>query len=139
MVHQTDMLVPPEAIAMYNTPAYAYQLANHIIPYIREKLDTDNLGEQLFAACRAKENDTDDISREPKYQTIILGALMMRCGARINAADMEHLRDIVPQVVCSPRWTPFTDLSFRTPGKAQFLAALDHYEPGVPRSFQEPR
>ncbi|KAJ5185770.1 Zinc finger MYND-type [Penicillium cf. griseofulvum] len=138
MVHQTDMLAPLESIAMYNTEEYADRLANDIIPYIRQKLDTDNLGEKLFAASRAKENESDDMFREPKYQTIILGALMMRCGARINAADLQHLRDLVPQVVCSPHWTPFGDLSFRTPGKAQFLAALDHYEPGVPRNFQEP-
>ncbi len=28
--------------------------------------------------------------------------------------------------------------SFRGPGKRQFLAALDNYQPGTPRSFHEP-
>ncbi|KAJ5494579.1 Zinc finger MYND-type [Penicillium fimorum] len=87
MVHQTDMLAPADVRALYSTAQYANSLANDTIPYIREKFDTDNLGERFFAACRAKENDTGD---------------------------------------------------FLTPGKAQFLAALDHHEPGVARSFQEP-
>ncbi|KAJ5383204.1 hypothetical protein N7517_001115 [Penicillium concentricum] len=134
MIHQTDMLAPAEARALYSTAEYADSLVNVTIP----KLDTDNLGERLFATCRAKENDTDDFLQQSKYQTIILGALMMRAGARINAADLEHLRDLVPQINCTSRRTLFDDHGFRTPGKAQFLAALDHYEPGVARSFQEP-
>ncbi|KAJ5827517.1 hypothetical protein N7447_004280 [Penicillium robsamsonii] len=138
MVHQTDMFAPEDALANYSTAKYADLLANITVPYIRQKLDTDDLGEQLFATSRAKENDPDDFLQEFKYRTIILGALMMRAGARINAADLQHLRDLVPQINCTPRRTLFVDHGFRTPGKAQFLAALDQYEPGVARSFQEP-
>lgn len=139
MVHQTDMLAPQEAVALYSTPEYAHSLANVIVPYVRQRLDTDNLGERMFAASRAMESERDDLFQESKYRTIILGALMMRAGARINAADLQHLRDLVPQVNCTSRRTIFEDHGFRSPGKAQFLAALDHYQPGVARSFQEPR
>ncbi|OQD63019.1 hypothetical protein PENPOL_c010G01225 [Penicillium polonicum] len=138
MVHQSDMLAPPEAAALYRTAEYAHQLANVIVPYIRQKLDTSNLGERMFAACRAKESDPDDLFQEAKYRTIMMGALIMRAGARINAADLQHLRDLVPQINCTSRRTLFDDHGFRSPGRAQFLAALDHYQPGVARSFQEP-
>ncbi|KAJ5186413.1 hypothetical protein N7449_011177 [Penicillium cf. viridicatum] len=138
MVHQSDMLAPPEAAAVYRTPEYAHELANVIVPYVRQKLDTSNLGERMFAASRAKESDPDDLFQESKYSTIILGALMMRSGARINAADLQHLRDLVPQINCTSRHTLLDDHGFRSPGRAQFLAALDHYHPGVARSFQEP-
>ncbi|KAJ5459117.1 hypothetical protein N7530_011061 [Penicillium desertorum] len=138
MVHQTDMLAPPEAAAFYITPEYADKLANETIPWVRQKLDTDNLGDQLFATSRAQEADPDDIFQENKYRTIILGALMIRAGARIKAADLQHLRDLVPQINCTSRRMILGDHGFRTPGKVQFLAALDHYQPGVPRSFQEP-
>ena len=139
MVHQTDMLAPPEAVAVYTTTEYADKLANETIPWVHQKLDTDILGEQLFATSRAEEADPDDILQENKYRTIILGALMIRAGARINAADLQHLRDLVPQINCASGQIILGDDGFRTPGKAQFLAALDHYQPGVPRSFQEPR
>ncbi|KGO38617.1 Zinc finger, MYND-type [Penicillium expansum] len=131
MVHQTDMLAPQEAVALYSTPEYAHSLANVIVPYVRQRLDTDNLGERMFAASRAMESERDDLFQESKYRTIIF-------GARINAADLQHLRDLVPQVNCTSRRTIFEDHGFRSPGKAQFLAALDHYQPGVARSFQEP-
>lgn len=138
MVHQTDMLAPPEAAAFYITPEYADKLANKTIPWVRQKLDTDNLGDRLFATSRVQEADPDDILQRNKYRTIILGALMIRAGARIKAADLQHLRDLVPQINCTSRRMLF-DHGFRTPGKVQFLAALDYYQPGVPRSFQEPR
>lgn len=139
MVHQSDMLAPPEAAAVYRTAEYAYELANVIVPYVRRKLDTGNLGERMFAASRARETDPDDLFQESKYRTIIMGALIMRAGARISAADLQHLRDLVPQINCTSRRTLLDDHGFRSPGRAQFLAALDHYQPGVARSFQEPR
>jgi hypothetical protein len=139
MVHQSDILAPPEAIARYKTPQYADELANVIIPYIRDKLDIENLGDRLFATSKARETDQHDPREENKYRTIILGALMMRAGAQIKEEDLQHLRDLVPQINCSYRRTVLGDHGFRTPGRAQFLAALDHYEPGVPRSFLDPR
>lgn len=139
MVHQTDMLAPPEASALYRTSEYSDRLATVIVPYVREKLDTDNFGARLFAASRAKETGIGDLFQDSKYCTIILGALMIRAGARISAEDLQHLCDLVPQINCTSRRTIFEDHGFRDPGKAQFLAALDHYEPGVARSFQEPR
>jgi hypothetical protein len=52
---------------------------------------------------------------------------------------MKHLRDIVPKIQCNENTViPLIDNGFRGPGKRQFLAALDHYQAGKPRSFQEP-
>jgi hypothetical protein len=138
MIFQTDMLAPAEARARYRTEEYKNELANEIVPYVRWKLDTKGLGDQLFAAYRAEETKPPGINGNPRYITIIFGALMLRAGAKIKAEDLQHLRDLVPQVNCRPNWI-LGDDDFRTPGRAQFLAALDRYQPGVPSDFQEPR
>ncbi|KOC07133.1 hypothetical protein AFLA70_206g001620 [Aspergillus flavus AF70] len=118
MVHQTDMLADEGTRAFYRTEEYKSELENEIVPYVRANFDTDNFGDR----------------------TIILGALMMRAGAKIRAQDLQHLRDLVPQIHCSSRFAlPLGDEGFRTPGRAQFLAALDHYQAGVPRNYLEPR
>lgn len=137
MVSQTDMLTPPEANDYCKTPEYSHELATIVVPYVRGKLDTNNMGDMLFAISKAKE--TENSFQETRYRTIILGALMLRAGARIREEDRQHLLDLVPQINCTSRRTLLADHGFRTPGRAQFLAALDHYEPGVPRSLQEPR
>ncbi|OGM49562.1 hypothetical protein ABOM_001733 [Aspergillus bombycis] len=137
MVHQTDMLAGAAARAFYRTEEYKQELESAIVPYVRAKLDTDNLGDRLFAAARAQENNPTLPST--KYRTIILGALMMRAGARIKPADLQHLRDLIPQIQCNAQFVlPLVDEGFRSPGRAQFLAALDHYQVGVPRNYQEP-
>lgn len=65
---------------------------------------------------------------------------MMRAGARIRADDLQHLRDLVPQVTCNEGYAlPLWDDGFRGPGKRQFLAALDAYEAAVPRDFRAAR
>lgn len=52
---------------------------------------------------------------------------------------MQYLRETANQVTWVPDFAlPIFDPGFRGPGKAQFLAALDHYQPGVPRDFDEP-
>ncbi|RAQ40835.1 hypothetical protein AFGD_007134 [Aspergillus flavus] len=137
MVHQTDMLADEGIRAFYRTDEYKRELENEIVPYVRAKFDTDNFGDRLFAASCAKENE--ETCLPARYRTIILGALMMRAGARIRAEDLQHLRDLVPQVHCTSRFAlPLGDDGFRSPGRAQFLAALDHYQAGVPRNYQEP-
>ncbi|PIG81991.1 hypothetical protein AARAC_002210 [Aspergillus arachidicola] len=131
MVHQTDMLADEGIRAFYRTEEYKRELENEIVPYVRAKFDTDNFGDRFFAASCARENDQTCLPA--KYRTIILGALMMRAG------DLQHLRDLVPQIHCSSRFAlPLGDEGFRRPGRAQFLAALDHYQAGVPRNYQEP-
>jgi hypothetical protein len=133
MVFQTDMLAPALARTYYRTEEYKNKLANEIVPYVRWKLDTKGLGDQLFAAYRAEETKPPGMDGNPRYTTIIFGALMLRAGAKIKAEDLQHLRDLVPQV------TQLRNDDFRTPGRAQFLAALDRYQPGIPSDFQEPR
>ncbi|KAE8369042.1 hypothetical protein BDV27DRAFT_141567 [Aspergillus caelatus] len=138
MVHQIDMLAGQAARAFYRTEEYRRELQNQIVPYVCEKFDTDNFGDRLFAASRAQEDDR--VIPYTKYRTVILGALMMRAGARIRAEDLQHLKDLVPQIHCNSRFAlPICDEGFRSPGRAQFLAALDHYQAGVPRNYQEPR
>lgn len=133
MVHQTDMLAPPEARAFYKTEEYAAEL-RVLVASIRERLNAGGLGDRLLAKYRAKENEFDG-----KYRLILVGALMMRRGAKIRDVDLQHLRDLVPQINCNECYTlPIFDEGFRGPGKRQFLAALDHYQSGVPQSFAEP-
>lgn len=132
MVHQTDMLAPNDARAFYNSDEYGPVLEATVAEN-REKLDS-GLGDQLFAKYRANENEYGG-----KYRLILVGALMRRAGAKIKNEDLQHLRDLVPQINCNEGYaSPLMDEGFRGPGKRQFLAALDNYTPGMPRSFGEP-
>lgn len=64
---------------------------------------------------------------------------MMEYGATIKEAHVKHLRDLIPQLQCNEKTVVcIVDNGFRGAGKRQFLAALDHYQAGRPRSFQEP-
>lgn len=136
LIHQTDMLAPPEAKDYYKTEEYRLKLDDDIVS-IRNQLDS-GIGDKLFDKYRAKENNLDEF--EGQYQVIIVGALMMRAGANISKEQLQHLRDLVPKIDCQYGYAlPFRDLGFRDPGKAQFLAALDNYQPGVPRDYLEPR
>lgn len=140
MIHQTDMLAPREAREYYKTEEYKRELENETVPYVRGKLDRNGTGDRIFDACRAKEIDDGDALDQGIYRTIIFGALMMRAGAKIRDQDLQHLRELVPQIHCSTTYAlPIFDMGFRSPGRAQFLAALDHYQAGVARSFAEMR
>lgn len=64
---------------------------------------------------------------------------MMEYGATIKEDHMKHLRDLVPKLNCNEGAVPtLADFGFRGPGKRQFLAALDNYKAGKPRSFHQP-
>lgn len=104
---------------------------------IRHKLDS-GLGDELLAKQRSLEAE-QDILGSMKLRTVMLAAIMMRHGAKIKDDDMEYLRELVPGIHCTEGagW-PLNDSGFRGPGKRQFLAALDHYQAGNPRSFEEP-
>ncbi|KAJ5987889.1 hypothetical protein N7481_003099 [Penicillium waksmanii] len=105
LVHQTDILAPDEALARYKSPEYAQVLANEMIPWMRNKLNTDNLIDTLFDKCRALETDPmNDNVLDPKYNTIILGALVMRTVATIRDQDLKHLRKLVPDNKCNAQY-----------------------------------
>ncbi|KAI0172968.1 hypothetical protein GGR52DRAFT_546846 [Hypoxylon sp. FL1284] len=57
MVHQTDMLAPPEARSRYQTKQYKGELAE-IVTKARDKLDADDLGQRLLSHWRTKESDS---------------------------------------------------------------------------------
>jgi hypothetical protein len=127
------MLAPQEAREFSKTAEYASEL-DTLVTSVRRKLDSDGRGDKLFDMYRAKENEDSG-----KYRLILVGALMMRAGAMIREADMQYLRQLVPQINCNEGYVlPIFDEGFRGPGKRQFLAALDHYQPGTPRNFSEP-
>jgi hypothetical protein len=111
------------------------------LPKQREDLNnglTDKLFEQVVSAENEREND--DFQYKDKYTTIVLGALLMRAGAKIKPEYIQHLKQLVPQIPCGyGAAMPFADPGFRKPGRAQFLAALDHHVDGVPRNFEIPR
>lgn len=133
MINQSDMLAPMEAREFYKTEEHA-QVLRGLVTEIRGRLDS-GVGDELFKKYRALEHEY-----QGQYRTIVVGALMMRAGAKIKADDFQHLRDLVPKIPCQYRFAmPIVDFGFRDPGKAQFLAALDNYQPGTPRDFHEPR
>ncbi|OTA66832.1 hypothetical protein K449DRAFT_431165 [Hypoxylon sp. EC38] len=133
MIHQTDMIAPVEARLYYETSEYEEELAQ-LVTKARVKLNADDLGHRLIRHWREKED-----KHYGKYRVIIAGALLMRAGATIQESEMQHLRELVPHINCNHVFTfPLFDEGFRGPGRAQFLAALENYQPGVPRNFQEP-
>ncbi|KAK7700620.1 hypothetical protein SLS64_010764 [Diaporthe eres] len=149
MIHQTDMCCPPDIKAYYETDEYKKKLES-IISDRRNTLNS-GIGDALFKIFRKREQEP-----EGKYRVILVGAIMMRAGAVIKDDDFNHLRGLVREIPCRDGLNPVLrsnpgvvqllaadlnggDKGFRHPGKVQFLAALENYKPGVPRSFQEPR
>ncbi|KAK8070207.1 C6 transcription factor [Apiospora phragmitis] len=132
LVCEGDIQGPPEWQAKYKTQEYQDELAQDIVR-TREQLDS-GLGDKVFDLYRSNEK-----THQCKYLVIVIGALFMRAGAKIRDGDFQHLRDLVPEIPCRADNASFDfDEVFRAPGKAQFLAALDHYIPGTPRNFYEP-
>lgn len=110
----------------------------HLDNLIREELDS-GLGAVLFAKYRARETEHEDFGGRLKLRSVILAAILMRHGAKISDDDKKHVRELVPKIQCSEVCvSPLGDEGFRGPGKRQFLAALDHYQAGSPRDFEEP-
>lgn len=107
--------------------------------HIRHKLDS-GLGDELFEKYRAAEkHGPDDFDDMSKYLPVVFAAMMMEYGATIKDDQIKHLRDLVPKIHCHEGPVmPLADHGFRGPGKRHFLAALDHYQAGKPRSFQQP-
>lgn len=92
----------------------------------------------LFKICRM----TVEMKFPSDYSMgiVILAAMVMQTGAKISDENMQHLRELVPRICSYPGYAPpFADDGFRDPGKKQFLAALEYYKPGTPRTFCEPR
>lgn len=103
----------------------------------RDKLNA-GLCDKLFKEFRSKEKTFWIPDR--KMYTVILAAMIMQSGAKISDDNMQHLREIFPHMHSSPGYAwPLNDADFRDPGRAQFLAALEHYKPGTPRTFCELR
>ncbi|KAL2881921.1 hypothetical protein SGCOL_002657 [Colletotrichum sp. CLE4] len=133
LINKTDMLAPVEIREFYQTEEHE-QGIRALVVKIRERLDS-GVGDKLLKKYRALEH-----KHQGQYQTIVIGALMMRAGAKIKADDLQHLRDLVPKGPCQYRFAlPIKNFGFHDPGKAQFLAALDNYQSGTPRDFHEPR
>ncbi|KAI0882091.1 uncharacterized protein GGS22DRAFT_191821 [Annulohypoxylon maeteangense] len=78
MVHQTDMLCPALMRLYYLTPEYA-EMLSELVTDMRAKLDTDDLGHRVFAYWRSKETEVGG-----EYRVIIVGALLMRAGAKME-------------------------------------------------------
>jgi len=95
----------------------------------------NNISDELFEDSRQKKD-----LFYGEYPTVVLGALMMGMGAKISPENITYLREAARNTHSSPgyQW-PLGDIGFRDPGKAQFLAALDHYRDGEPRDFHGPR
>lgn len=79
------MPTPEGAIAHYQTEEYAKKLSDVILPSLCASFDKNNLGERLMAKSRAKEGKLDwDNLTSGECKIIILSALLMRVGAKIN-------------------------------------------------------
>lgn len=105
---------------------------------ILHKLDS-GMGDDLFEKYRAAGKNSPVDFGDSKYLPVILAAIMMEYGATIKEARIKNLSDLVEKMQCNEKVAMvFCDLGIRGAGKRQFLAALDHYQAGNPRSFREP-
>ncbi|KAK0707159.1 hypothetical protein B0T21DRAFT_298718 [Apiosordaria backusii] len=126
-----------ESREKYSTPGFQAEL-NSRITNVRERVD-QGFGEQLLAMSRGMELEVAEGDDDLRYHTIIVGALLLRIGARISPDDCDHLRKIANEVPCHiDNSHENHHIGFRGAGKAQFLAALDAYSHGTPRDFFEP-
>ena len=95
----------------------------------------NHIGGELFLHFR---NNPDFLFGE--YTTVMCGAVMMEAGIRISAEDRIDLRQAAQRTPSYPGYqNPLMDMGFLDPGKAQFLAALEHYEDDKPQDFKTPR
>ncbi|KAI1622021.1 hypothetical protein EDD37DRAFT_667858 [Exophiala viscosa] len=93
----------------------------------------NNISVELFQEYRQKKDPLYGV-----YPTVILGAVMMTMGANISPENITYLREAANKTASYPGYRlPIGDLGFRDPGKAQFLAALDHYRNGEARDFHQ--
>ena len=133
MVHQTDMCADDDVKEYYQTSEYKEILTKKVEDN-RQILDA-GVCDELFKKYRAKKDDFHG-----EYPVIILGALMMRAGAKIKQDDLNHLRAVVPRIPSRSAYAlPISAMGFRDPGKIQFLKALEKYKNGEPRDFGESR
>ncbi|RYP74576.1 hypothetical protein DL771_002842 [Monosporascus sp. 5C6A] len=102
---------------------------DELVGEMRDRLDS-GLCDELFDIYRAREKEYGG-----EYRVVILGALVMRTGARIRPSNLAYLRILASRTACRHGYVlPVFDNGFRGPGRAQFLAALYHYKAGVPRA-----
>ncbi|KAF6841433.1 MYND finger domain-containing protein [Colletotrichum plurivorum] len=113
LVHQSDMLAPPESKEYYKTDSYR-DVLSHSVLQKQAKFNAGNTATKLLEKFRAKQHEPNG-----KYRVIIVGALIMRTGATLRETDIQYLRHLTEQVDCKPGYAPaYDDAGFRGPGKA---------------------
>jgi len=85
-------------------------------------------GDELFKRYRSQEDNRKFWGACSRHETIVLGAMMMRVGAKIKKEDLAHLRRLLVR----------SDNEMCPEGIAEFQAAIDNYHPGTPRTFGGP-
>lgn len=132
MIHQSDMIAPHEARIYYQTAAYQEDL-KRTVEKTRKKLDA-GASQKLFDKYRPLEEEYNG-----ELRVILIGALIMRAGAKLSEENKNHLRELAAKFPGREGYQmPISDDGLRGPGKAQFLTALDNYKEGTPRRFDEP-
>lgn len=134
LIKETDICTTTKAKEVHDS-LKELELLDFDIDELRKVLDA-GLCDRLFKKFRGKSTG----SLTPELRVILLGMLMMRAGATINADDMEYMRTVFPQIPSQSGYAlPIFDLGFRDPGKAQVAAALENYKNGVPRDVRDSR
>ncbi|KAI6359483.1 hypothetical protein MCOR25_007056 [Pyricularia grisea] len=106
----------------------------------RDTLAADDVGNAIVAHLRSRtEAETGYLKSHLKYNTILAVALLLCAGSNIDQQHIEHVKVLTSEVDCKECFAfPMLDLGFRGPGKRQFLAALNAYQPGVCRNLGAP-
>jgi hypothetical protein len=144
LVYQSDMLAPQESRQYYTTEEYRNTDLPNSIMEAREQLDS-RIGFRKFDELLHKANEQETSGqqswdREAKYKLLIFGALMMRCGAKVTDTQRAFMLRELSRIPAHDSYRlPLFDEGFRLPGMLQFKAALENYNDGISRSFEEPR
>lgn len=96
---------------------------------VRQHLDS-GAGDELFRKFRAREDNRKIRGAESRHTVIVLGAMMMRVGAKIRAEDMAHLWRLSERSDAG-EW-------LMDEGKLELQVALDNYRAGTRRTFGGP-
>ncbi|TLD18403.1 hypothetical protein PspLS_10098 [Pyricularia sp. CBS 133598] len=92
----------------------------------------DGIGNAIVALFRSRgDPETGYLKSDLKYKTILAVALLLCAGSNIDQQHIEHVKASTGEVESREGFAyPISDHGFRGPGKRQFLAALDAYQPG---------
>ncbi|KAI6258853.1 hypothetical protein MCOR27_006953 [Pyricularia oryzae] len=106
----------------------------------RDALVADGVGDAIVTHLRSRaDRETGYLKSDLEYKSILTVALLLGAGSKIDQQHLEYVKALTGEVQSREGFAhAIWDHGFRGPGKRQFLAALNAYQPGVCRDLGAP-